>query len=64
VGGAGTLGANEDCNLGEVAYVAEGGMGLHLDQHNTAAWGTQEGSCVVLERKDSPWEENCRLEKR
>ena len=37
VGGAGTWGADEDCNLGEVACVAEGDMGLHLDQHNRAA---------------------------
>ena len=34
--GAGTWGANEDCNLGEVACVVEGGMGL---QDNRAEYG-------------------------
>jgi len=65
VAGAGTWGASEDCNLGEVACVAGGDMGLHLDQDNRVALGdSQEGSCVVLERKDSPWEESCHLEER
>ena len=34
---AGTLGASEDCNLGEVAYVEEGGKVLHLERDNMEA---------------------------
>lgn len=37
VGGAGTLGASEDCSLGEVAYVEEEGKVLHLERHNKEA---------------------------
>ena len=34
---AGTLGVSEDCNLGEVAYVEEGGKVLHLERDNMEA---------------------------
>lgn len=37
VGGAGTWGASEDCNLGEVACAEEGGRELHLGQHSRVA---------------------------
>jgi hypothetical protein len=37
VGGAGTLGASEDCNPGEVAYVEEGDKVLHLEGDNMEA---------------------------
>ena len=36
-GGAGTLGASEDCNPGEVAYVEEGDKVLHLEGDNMEA---------------------------
>ena len=65
MGGAGTWGVGEGCTPGGVACVEEGDMGRPLDQDNRAAWeDTQEGSCVVLGRKDSPWEEKCHLERR
>jgi hypothetical protein len=36
VGDAGTLGASEDCNPGEVAYVEEEGKALHLERNMEA----------------------------